>query len=67
MSKSAGGSFYYKTVIACNPPSQIFFVLGYMKAIKNNEGYKKQHQNSSSGFRFMMVSILPLEGSVRQF
>ena len=28
------GSFYYKTVIACNPPSQIFFILRYMKAIK---------------------------------
>ena len=28
------GSFYFKTVIACNPPSQIFFILGYMKAIK---------------------------------
>ena len=52
---------YYKTVIACNPPCQIFFILGYMKGSKNNEGYKKRHQNSSSSFRVMMVSLLPLE------
>ena len=31
------GSFHYKTVKIfkfCNPPSQIFFILKYMKAIK---------------------------------